>query len=133
MKKTTRLVFLLFLVSALSAAGGRCSAKEEEKPEEGPPAASAEPYRVRPVYFVPRNRKPNPGYEAKFQATILLIREYFAHFMKQHGFKRALFNLDLKPDGKPKIILERGRKDDTWYLPKGSMTTWLGSAESSRR
>jgi len=129
MREIARMVFVLFLVSALLAPVGRCLAKEQEKPKESPSAASAEPYRVRPVYFVPRNRDPDPDYEAKFQATILLIREYFAHFMKQHGFQRALFNLDLKPDGKPKIILERSRKDDTWYLPKGSKTTWVGSGK----
>ena len=70
---------------------------------------------VRLVYFIPNDRKPQPGINSKLDELIKKIHQLFTDRMEQHGYGRKTFTFEADANGKAIIHHVNGRFDDTYY------------------
>ena len=70
---------------------------------------------VQIIYFVPRDRQPQPGVNEKLDRVMKETQEYFADEMEQHGFGRKTFRYETDARGKAIVSRLTGRDDEEHY------------------
>ena len=70
---------------------------------------------VQLIYFVPRDRQPQPGVNEKLDRVIKETQEYFADEMEQHGFGRKTFRYETDAQGKAIVSRLTGQSDEEHY------------------
>ena len=55
---------------------------------------------VRLIYFVPRDRRPQPDINAKMDKLIKEVQQFYADQMETHGFGRKTFQIETDASGK---------------------------------
>ena len=74
-----------------------------------------EPYTVRLIYFLPNDRQPQPDIDAKLDALIKDVQQFYAEMMEKHGFGRQTFTLETDATGKAVVHHVNGRFNDGYY------------------
>ena len=86
-------------------------------------AQTTEPYNiVRFIYFVPSNRTPEQGINAKFDKLIKNVQTYFADEMERHGFGRKTFAFEADGAGNAVVHRVNGNFPDAHYTTRLSPT-----------
>ena len=70
---------------------------------------------VRLIYFLPLNRLPQPDIDAKLDAQIKEIQQFYADQMESHGFGRKTFQFETDATGKAVVHHVNGRFTDAHY------------------
>ena len=70
---------------------------------------------VRLVYFVPRQRQPQPDIDVKLDALIENVQKFFADEMERHGFKRKTFVFETDRRGNAVVHRVNGHFRDVYY------------------
>ena len=70
---------------------------------------------VQIIYFVPRDRQPQPGVNEKLDKVMKETQEYFADEMAQHGFGRKTFRYETDAQGKAIVSRLTGQDDEEHY------------------
>ena len=70
---------------------------------------------VQIIYFVPRDRQPQPGVNDKLDKVMKEAQEYFADEMGQHGFGRKTFRYETDAQGKAIVSRLTGLDDEEHY------------------
>ena len=68
-----------------------------------------EPRTVRLIYFLPNDREPQQDIDAKLDALIKDVQQYYAEQMENHGFGRKTFNIETDATGKAVVHHVNGR------------------------
>ena len=70
---------------------------------------------VRLIYFLPRDRQPQPYIDAKIDALVKYVQQFFTDQMEAHGFGRKTFQIET--DARGKVLVHRviGQFDDQYY------------------
>lgn len=80
---------------------------------------------VKPIYFVPKNRTPDPNWQEKTQTAISLIQDFYGKESESIGKGYRTFNVERDAVGKPKVYMVRGSQDDTAYqIDRGYLNVW---------
>ena len=90
---------------------------------DGPPSATTqqedlnvgEPRTVRLIYFLPRDRQPQPFIDGKLDALIKDVQQSYAEQMENHGFGRRTFMYETDVTGKAVVHHVKGEFDDAYY------------------
>ena len=85
-----------------------------------------EPFTVRIIYFLPRDRAAQKDIDAKLDSLIKEIQQYYADTMEYHGFGRKTFRLETDETGKAVVHHVRGRFNEAYYQnpSSGSWIVW---------
>ncbi|MEZ6039898.1 MAG: hypothetical protein R3C20_05290 [Planctomycetaceae bacterium] len=85
-----------------------------------PTAPDSSEYKVRLVYFVPKDREPIPGYEQRIQATMELALELFTNALRAAGAATDGPAFERDANGRLTVRLIRGEKNARDYseLPR---------------
>ena len=70
---------------------------------------------VRLIYFLPRDRQPQPGINIKMDRFIKDVQEYFADQMEARGFGRKTFQFETDAHGNAVVYHIKGKFDDTYH------------------
>ena len=70
---------------------------------------------VRLVYFLPRDRQPQPDINAKMDRLIKDVQQFYEKQMENHGFGRKTFQFETDAHGNAVVYHINGRFDDTYY------------------
>ena len=81
---------------------------------------------VRLVYFLPKDRQPQPDIDAKMDRVIKDVQEYFADQMERHGFGRKTFQIETDPSGKAVVHRFVGQFTDEHYRSTSDFSDILG-------
>ena len=71
---------------------------------------------VKLIYFVPKDREPQPNMGMKLNELIENVQQFYADEMKRHGFDRKTFDFEKDENGKPIIYRVDGQFTDSYYL-----------------
>ena len=71
---------------------------------------------VRIIYFLPKDRTPQPDIPAKLDAQLKDVQEYYADQMEGHGFGRKTFQLETDALGKAVVHRVNGKFEGQHYL-----------------
>ena len=74
-----------------------------------------EPRTVRLIYFLPRDRPPQPFIDGKLDALIKDVQQSYAEQMENHGFGRRTFRYETDVTGKAVVHHVKGEFDDAYY------------------
>ena len=74
-----------------------------------------EPRTVRLIYFLPRDRQPQPFMDGKLDALIKSVQQSYAEQMENHGFGRRTFRYETDAAGNAVVHLIEGKFDDAYY------------------
>ena len=74
------------------------------------------PHRVRMVYFLPRDRKPQPDMDVTMDDTIKTVQKFYANQMEQHGFGRKTFPIETDADGNAVVHRVNGKFNEAYYV-----------------
>lgn len=85
--------------------------------------AQVEPYIVRLIYFLPRDRSPQPDIDAKMDTLISTVQRIYEAQMQHHGFGRKTFKFETDTAGKAVVHHVKGKFDDIHYH-KNSGIVW---------
>lgn len=120
--------FALTLVASTLLLPGLCHAKSPAKQVKAQPKtakaagpAHAPEYGVRVIYFIPKNRKPEPDSVRKIREYTKLAQKFFSLEMARYGFYKAgtkegkTFICDTNKNGEPYVHIIRGRQNDDYY------------------
>ena len=72
-------------------------------------------YVVRVIYFIPKDRIPDPDMDTKLATLIKDVQEFFADQMEDHGFGRKTFMLETDESGKIVVHHVKGEFDEAYY------------------
>ena len=75
----------------------------------------SEPLMVRLIYFLPNDRQPQPDIDAKLDALIKDVQQFYAEMMEKHGFGRQTFTLETDATGKAVVHHVNGKFNDGYY------------------
>ena len=136
------LLFPLALVHASpSPADGApaCSPVDLFQGEHGRPASVVtrqadlnvgEPRTVRLIYFLPRDRQPQPFINGRLDALIKDVQQSYAEQLENHGFGRRTFKYETDAAGKAVVHHVKGKFDDAYYHTDTSgKVVWTETAE----
>ena len=70
---------------------------------------------VRLIYFLPNDREPAPGIDAKMDTLIKDVQQFYANQMAAHGFGRKTFQFETDAGGNAVVHRVRGRFTDKYY------------------
>ena len=70
---------------------------------------------VRLVYFLPRDRQPQPNINAKMDRLIKDVQQFYEKQMENRGFGRKTFQFETDAHGNAVVYHINGRFDDTYY------------------
>ena len=70
---------------------------------------------VRLVYFLPRDRQPQPDINAKMDQLIKDVQQFYEKQMENHGLGRKTFQFETDAHGNAVVYHINGRFDDTYY------------------
>ena len=79
----------------------------------------SEPLMVRLIYFLPNDRQPQPDIDAKLDALIKDVQQFYAEMMEKHGFGRQTFTLETDATGKAVVHHVNGKFNDAYYQNSG--------------
>ena len=71
---------------------------------------------VRIIYFIPKDRTPQPDIPAKLDAQLKDVQQYYADQMEGHGFGRKTFQLETDALGKAVVHRLNGKFEGQHYL-----------------
>ena len=74
-------------------------------------------YVVRQIYFYPSDREPSDALEAKIDAMVKDIQQFFADEMVRHGFERKTFKLETDENGNSVKHRIKGKLPSSHYYP----------------
>ena len=70
---------------------------------------------VRLIYFLPRDRQPDPDIDAKMDTLIKDVQQFYAEQMKNHGYGRKTFQFETDARGNAVVYHIKGKFDDAYY------------------
>ena len=76
--------------------------------------------KVRLIYFIPSNRRPQPNIRDKIDELIKEVQQVYTNEMERHGFGKKTFDFEKDENGRAVVYRVDGQHDDTYYLKK----TW---------
>ena len=79
---------------------------------------------VRFIYFLPRDRAPQPDINAKMDRLIKDVQRGYADIMEGHGFGRKTFRIETDTSGNAVVHHIAGRFTDKHYSELSSMEVW---------
>ena len=71
-------------------------------------------YKVRPVYFVPKDREPVADYEKKITVMLTLIADLYRRDLESKGYKTRGLDFEFQ-DGKLQVHVVRGKREAAFY------------------
>ena len=71
---------------------------------------------VRLIYFLPRDRQPQPDIDASLDGLIKGVQQFYAEQMKVHQFGRKTFQIETDAQGKAVVHHIIGKFADAYYL-----------------
>ena len=74
------------------------------------------PAKIQMVYFVPRDRSPQPNIRAKLDELIKNVQLVYANEMERHGFGKKTFDFEKSENGKPVVYRVDGEFTDDDYF-----------------
>ena len=74
-----------------------------------------EPRTVRLIYFLPRDRQPEPFIDRILDALIKDVQQSYAEQLENHGFGRRTFRYETDAIGKAVVHHVKGKFDDAYY------------------
>lgn len=80
-------------------------------------------FTVRIIYFLPKDREPQPNIDAKIDKLIKRVQKFYADEMERHGFGRKTFQLETNEAGNAVVHHVIGEHNDKRYL-NASWMTW---------
>ncbi len=104
----TTLSFTLTLLTFVTLAFVPNSFAQDTAPE----------YVVRAVYFVPKDREPDPNMDTKLDTMIKDVQKFYADEMERHGFGRKTFRFEADGNGNVKVHQVTGKYNDADYINK---------------
>ena len=72
-------------------------------------------YIVRAIYFIPKDREPDPDMDTKLDSVIKDVQKFYADQMEAHGFERKTFRFETDDDGNAKVHHVNGNFNDKHY------------------
>ena len=83
-------------------------------------------YVVRVIYFLPKDRQPDPDIDTKLDTLIKEAQQYYADQLEAHGFDRKTFRLETDENGNAKVHHVNGKFNDAYYKnpSTGSWIVW---------
>ena len=132
---------LAFVHASPSPADGApaCSPVDLFQGEHGRPASVVtrqadlnvgEPRTVRLIYFLPRDRQPQPFINGRLDALIKDVQQSYAEQLENHGFGRRTFKYETDAAGKAVVHHVKGKFDDAYYHTDTSgKVVWTEIAE----
>ena len=83
-------------------------------------------YVVRVIYFIPKDREPDPDMDTKLDTLIKRAQKFYADQMEVHGFDRKTFRFEADDAGNVVVHHINGRYDDAYYQNSatGSWIVW---------
>ena len=103
MKTTLYLIFTLFTVVTLTFVSN--SFAQDTSPQ----------YVVRVIYFIPKDREPDPDMDTKLDTLIKDVKDFYADQMEAHGFGRKTFTLETDESGKILTHHVKGEFNEAYY------------------
>ena len=82
---------------------------------------------VRLIYFLPRDRQPQPDIDAKMDKLIKEVQQFYADQMEAHGYGRKTFQLEKDITGKAVVHRVKGQFEDAYYLSADSGDIFVGA------
>ena len=79
------------------------------------PYASTTQEIVRMIYFLPRNRSPQPDMWTKLDRLIKDVQNFYADEMERNGFGRKTFTFETDADGETLVYRVDGESNDGYY------------------
>lgn len=70
---------------------------------------------VRVIYFIPKDRNPDPDINARLDSKIKDVQQFYADQMESHGFGRKTFRLETNPTGQVVIHHVNGKFNERYY------------------
>ena len=70
---------------------------------------------VRLVYFLPKDRSPQPNIDSEMDALIRNVQQSYAEQLENHGFGRRTFRFETDASGKAVVHHVKGKFDDAYY------------------
>ena len=112
----TTLCFILTLLTFVTLAYVPNSFAQDNSPE----------YVVRVIYFIPKDRVPDPDMDTKLNTKIKEAQQFFADQMEAHGFDRKTFRIETDDAGNAIVHHVNGQHDDAFYqnATTGSWIVW---------
>ena len=71
--------------------------------------------KVRLIYFLPSDRQPQPGIDAKMDTLIKDTQQSYAEVMENHGFGGKTFRIETNETGKAMVHHVNGKFNDAYY------------------
>ena len=71
---------------------------------------------VRLIYFVPRDRQPQPNIRTKLDKLIKEVQQVYANEMERHGFGKKTFDFEKDESGKAVVYWVDGQDANNYYL-----------------
>ena len=78
---------------------------------------------VRVIYFLPKDRHPEPDIDAKLGSMIKDVQQFYADQMESHGFDRKTFRLEKDDAGNVVVHHVNGKFNALHYSPSGDHIT----------
>lgn len=117
-----RLSSLLALLFAFTALAPTATWAQAPKPEDriipGPLEDLKRDYKVRLVYFVPKDREVKKDYEKKVEVLMRVVRDIYLRDFKAKGYDTRGLDFEFNEDGSLKVHLLRGRHAAEHYTGK---------------
>ncbi len=73
-------------------------------------------YVLRVVYFVPKDREPDPNMDTKLDTMVKDIQKFYADEMERHGFGRKFFRFETDENGDAIVHQVIGKYNDADYI-----------------
>ena len=73
-------------------------------------------YVLRVVYFVPKDRVPDPNMDTKLDTMVKDIQKFYADEMERHGFGSKTFKFETDENGNVKVHQVKGIHNDADYI-----------------
>ena len=70
---------------------------------------------LRLIYFIPRDRQPEPGIDAKIDRVMKKVRQHYADEMERLGYGKKSFKLEIGAKGKVVVHHFKGKSNDAHY------------------
>ena len=84
---------------------------------------------VRLVYFLPKDRSPQPNIDSEMDALIRNVQQSYAEQLENHGFGRRTFRFETDATGKAVVHHVKGKFDDAYYHTDTFGKVWTETAE----
>ena len=102
--------------TALASGGDDGIVRVWEVPPYVAPQQLNAPAKVRLIYLVPRDRRPQPNIRAKLDELIKSVQLVYANEMERHGFGKKTFDFERDENGKVLVYRVDGQSTDADYL-----------------